>query len=316
VIGFLRLDPLHTLFMGQNQNLALPAFPWPWNDRAGHLSWLKLVAFCYCFVPATWLLVQALNGWLGSKPLTEAIHQSGDWATRFLLMSLAITPLRTVAQWPQLIVVRRMLGLAALAYVLLHVALYTALEAFDLRKVITEIFLRFYLTIGFVALLGLVALGLTSTDGMIRRLGSLRWNRLHNLVYAIAILVLVHFALQSKLDVSQPMLMTGFFLWLMGYRALRRTRSAVGFLPLFLLSLTAAVGTALVEAGWYATMTGVMADRVLWANLAFEYSIRPAWWVLLAGLAMVAVHTIRHDAGRGRATRQRLDTAAPNPTSP
>ncbi len=296
-----------------------PAFDLPWNDRAGHLSWLKLAVFCYCFVPAIWLLVQALNGWLGSKPLTEAIHQSGDWAVRFLLMSLAITPLRTVAQWPQLIVVRRMLGLTALAYVLLHVTLYTALEAFDLRKVITEIALRFYLTIGFVALLGLMVLGLTSTDGMIRRLGTVRWNRLHTTVYAIAVLALVHFALQSKLDVSQPMLMAGFFLWLMGYRLLRRYRGGAGFGALLGLSIIVAISTALLEAAWYATMTGVMADRVLLANLAFEYSIRPAWWVLVAGLAMVVLHLLRRKAntrrGRDRTQRQPLDPVASSPTS-
>ncbi|MGL4635618.1 MAG: sulfite oxidase heme-binding subunit YedZ [Beijerinckiaceae bacterium] len=289
----------------------------PWKDRAGRLSWLKLAVFTACFGPALWLVLQAFNGWLGSKPLTEAIHQSGDWAVRFLLISLAITPLRTLAGWPQLIVLRRMLGLASLAYVLLHVVLYTALEAFDLGKVVSEIVLRIYLTIGFVALLGLLALGLTSTDGMIRRLGVVSWNRLHSIVYAIAILSLVHFALQRKLDVSQPMLMAGFFLWLMGYRALRNYGLDARTLALMALAVGVAIGTALIEAAWYATMTGAMAERVLLANLNFEYTIRPAWWVFAAGLAMVGLHLARRRAstGRGRNRASPLDPAVSSATS-
>jgi methionine sulfoxide reductase heme-binding subunit len=288
----------------------------PWTTRTGELSLLKLAVFIYTLVPMTWLIVQAANGWLGSKPLTEAIHQSGDWAVRFLLMSLAITPLRFVGNWPKLILVRRMLGLTALAYTLLHLSLYIALEAFDLGKVASEIIMRTYLTIGFTALLGLIALGVTSTDGMIRRLGALRWNRLHSIVYGLAVLALVHFAMQKKLDISEPALMAGFFLWLMGFRLLRKREWPTGPLTLAGLALAAWLLTIAVEAGWYATMTGVNAQRILWANLDFEYVIRPAWWVLAAGLAMAALALIRNRAAPKRNRRASPETLAQTASSP
>jgi methionine sulfoxide reductase heme-binding subunit len=288
----------------------------PWNTRTGELSWLKAAVFIYTLVPLTWLIVQAANGWLGSKPLTEAIHQSGNWAVRFLLMSLAITPLRFIGNWPKLILVRRMLGLTALGYTLLHVTLYVALEAFDLGKVASEIVLRTYLTIGFAALLGLVALGVTSTDGMIRRMGALRWNRLHSIVYALAVLALVHFAMQKKLDISEPALMAGLFIWLMGFRLLRKREWSTGPLSLAGLAVAAWLLTVIVEAGWYAIMTGVNAQRILWANLDFEYVIRPAWWVLAAGLAVAVLALIRSSAAPKRNRRASQETLVSRTSSP
>jgi sulfoxide reductase heme-binding subunit YedZ len=268
----------------------------PWTTRSGALSPLKLITFAALWLPAAWLAVQASAGWLGSKPLTEAIHQSGDWAVRFLLISLAVTPLRSLGSWPDLILVRRMLGLAALAYTALHVTLYVAIEAFDLGKVVSEIALRIYLTIGFVALLGLAVLGATSTDGMIRRLGAVRWNRLHSIVYAIAVLALVHFALQRKIDITEVTLMTGFFLWLMGYRLMKRSGLHKSVTALLALGILTGVLTAFAEFAWYALMTGIPAGRVLAANLDFTYTIRPAWWVLSAGLGMAGLAFLRSRA--------------------
>lgn len=282
----------------------------PWNDRAGRLSPLKLAVLIGLLAPAAWIAAQAAFGWLGSKPLTEANHQSGDWAVRFLLLSLAVTPLRAIADWPKLIAVRRQIGLAALFYTLLHVMLYVALEAFDLAKVAREIALRFYLTIGFAALLGLVALGVTSTDAMIRRMGALRWSRLHAIVYGLAVLALVHFALQKKIDVSEPAMMAGFFVWLMGFRWLRRRDISVGAINLVGLAIMAALATVALEAGWYAAMTGVPWDRVLLANLDFTFSIRPAWWVLAAGLAVATLGLFRTGIG-GRPQRSREPRLAP-----
>lgn len=290
--------------------LAFPGLACPWNDRAGRLSWLKLAVFCAAFAPALWLAVQSAADMLGAKPVTEALHQAGDWAVRFLLLSLAVTPLRHLAQWPQLIMVRRMLGLTVLAYALLHLGLYVVQQSWDLWKVTSEIVLRFYLTIGFVALAGLIVLGLTSTDGMIRRLGAQNWNRLHRSVYALALLSLIHFFLQSKLDVTQPVLMAGFFFWLMGFRLLRRFRRDAGVLPLVLLAAFSAFATALAEAGWYAAMTGAPALRILAANLDVEVAIRPALWVLAAGvaMAMLAVARRKSSVGQGR-SKQGLDQA-------
>ncbi|MFN3853894.1 MAG: sulfite oxidase heme-binding subunit YedZ [Phreatobacter sp.] len=276
----------------------------PWNDRAGTLSWLKLTVFVGVLAPGLWLAAQAATGTLGSKPITAAIHQSGDWAVRFLLLGLLVTPLRHVADWPRLILVRRMIGIAALAYALLHLVFYVVEQAFDLARVASEIVLRVYLTIGFFALLGLVALGATSTDGMIRRLGGARWNRLHSLVYPITALAILHFFLQTRLDVSEPVLMLGFFLWLMGFRLMRRLAVPVAPLPLVGLGLAAALLAALGEAGWYAARTGVDASRVLAANLDPAFGIRPALWILAAGLVLAALNGGRRRVGRGARPRR------------
>ena len=293
------------------------AVMYPWNDRAGRFSGLKAAVLFACMVPMTLLAAKALGGMLGSKPLTYAIHDSGDWAVRFLLISLLVTPLRTIANWPKLIIVRRMLGLTALAYVLVHLALYVAEQRYDLIKVASEIILRFYLTIGFVALLGLVVLGITSTDSMVKRLGSTRWNRLHSTVYALAVLALAHFFIQSKLDVTQAVLMSGFFIWLMAYRALRKRGLAVTALSLTAIAAGAALLTALLEAAWYAGMTGVAASRVLEANLDFSFTIRPAWWVLAAGIAMVALHAVRgvNTVQRGRVRERGNQPLAQEPVT-
>jgi sulfoxide reductase heme-binding subunit YedZ len=265
----------------------------PWTDRAGRLSGLKLAVFCACVAPMLWLLALLATGYAGSKALTYAIHDSGDWAVRLLLLTLLVTPLRTLANWPRLILVRRMLGLAALFYAAAHLLFYVAEQAYDVPKVIGEIIRRFYLNIGIVALAGLAVLGATSTDGMIRRLGSAAWNRLHLLVYPLTLLALWHFALQRKLEVTEPVLMTGFFLWLMGWRLLRRLGVPHGLPALSGLAVSAALLTALVEAAWYAAMTGVMASRVLAANLDWTFEIRPAWWVLAAAAVLALVHVLR-----------------------
>lgn len=265
----------------------------PWNDRAGRFAPLKAAVLVLVALPALHLLYRAIAGTLGPRPLTEAIHVLGDWTIYLLLVTLAVTPARRLLDWPKLIQVRRILGLAALAYILVHFALYVVDSRLDLAFVATEIVKRVYLLIGFVALLGLVVLGLTSTDGMIKRLGAIRWNRLHRLIYAITALGILHYYMQSKLDVSQPVLMTGFFIWLMGYRLLAARGIKDGLVPLALLSVAAALLTAGAEAAWYGLATGVGALRPLQANLDFGFSIRPAWWVLAAGLAVTILAEIR-----------------------
>ncbi len=234
--------------------------PLPWLDRAGRLSGLKLAVFLLCLAPGLWLAARWLTIGLGAKPLTFAIHDTGDWAVRFLLLSLLVTPLRTLANWPKLIAVRRMVGVTALAYVLVHLGLYIAEQGYDLIKVASEIALRFYLTIGFIALLGLAALGVTSTDAMIRRLGSARWNRLHALTYTLTALALVHFFLQRRLDVSEPVIMAGLFAWLMGYRLLARRKLAESLPALMALAL--------------ATWLGALAAGVVMAALHIVTSTR------------------------------------------
>jgi sulfoxide reductase heme-binding subunit YedZ len=165
-------------------------------------------------------------------------------------------------------------------------------QNFALDRVATAIVLRIYLTIGFIALLGLSVMGITSTDGWIKRLGK-KWNTLHRIVYGIAVLALLHHFLQAKLDVDTPVLMTGFFLWLMAYRVLRRFVNAPGAIWLTVLAVISALGTAAIEIAWYGLATGISPSRVFAANFDFSYTIRPAWWVLAAGLAVVVLHLAR-----------------------
>ena len=184
-----------------------------------------------------------------------------------------MTPARRLFDWSKLIQVRRILGLPPSPTTLLHF-IYIVDSRLDLGFVAREIVLRIYLTIGFAALLGLLILGLTSTDGMIKRLGAVRWNRLHRIIYVITPLAILHYYLQSKVDVTQPVLMSGFFFWLMGYRIMAARGIKEGLVPLLLLAVAAALLTVAVEAAWYGSV-GIGARRVLRQSRLPSRSGRP-----------------------------------------
>lgn len=228
---------------------------------------------------------------LGARPLIQVIHFVGDWAIRLLLLSLAVTPARRLFNAPKLLLTRRTLGLGAAALIGVHLAVYLV-DVGSLVTAASEIALRIYLTIGFVAVLAFAALSATSWDGAIRRLGAARWNRLHQLVYPATALALLHFFMQQKLDVTQPVLMTGLFVWLMGWRVLQAYGRGTGFLNLLALAAVSGILTALIEAGWYAAATGIDPVRVLQANLSFAYAISPSWWVAGAGLGVAVLSDI------------------------
>jgi len=270
----------------------------PWLDRQGRLSGLRALAFALLLIPALILAYEAWTGQLGSKPWTRAVHDTGTWSIRILLVTLAVSPLRRILDWGKLIGIRRMLGLGAMSYALAHLLLYCIDLAFDWGLILSEIVKRFYLTVGIVAVLGLAALGATSTDGMIRRLGAKTWQRLHNLVYLITALGLLHFALQSKIDVSQPALLNGLFALLLLYRLMNRWKLPITAASLVAAALATGLATALAETAWYATTTGVSAWMVFQANwdvLTYQdlQFLRPGHWVALAGLAVALAHAVR-----------------------
>lgn len=283
----------------------------PWTNRAGDFSPLKTATLIGLCLPAAWLAWRWSNGTLGPRPITEAIHQTGLWAIRFLLLSLAVTPMRRIFQFNSLIMVRRMVGLSALFYALAHLVLYALDQKWALGTIVSEIALRFYLTIGFVALLGLAALGSTSTDAAIKRLGR-NWTRLHRIVYAIGILASLHFFMQTKADVYEATLMAGLFLLLMGYR-LAQWRKFPLQSPGVLTGVgaLAAISTAAIEYAWYALATAIPPGRVLAAHLHFSYSIRPAWWVLVVGLGVALAAAALPLLGRPEAPQRGAHRAQP-----
>jgi sulfoxide reductase heme-binding subunit YedZ len=185
---------------------------------------------------------------------------------------------------------RRMIGVAAASYAGIHLMLYVIDQKFDLIKVVTEIALRFYLTIGFVTFLGLLALAITSTDSWTKRLGR-RWKSLHKLAYPLAVLALFHYFLQSKADVSAAVFVAGLFLWEMVWRLTSRA-SRLHWWPLPLIALGASIATAAVEALWYGLATRIDPTRVLDANLDLNYGPRPAVWILICGLALSALAAV------------------------
>jgi sulfoxide reductase heme-binding subunit YedZ len=280
------------------------------RERSGRWSSVKIVAFVASILPALWLAWQAWAGELGPRPVTEAIHQSGDWALRLLLVTLAITPAQRILHYPRIALARRTFGVAAACYAFLHLLLYVLDQKFDLFKVASEIVLRFYLAIGAVALAGLIALGVTSTDRAISRLGSQRWNALHSAVYVIAMLGTLHFFIQSKLEIYEPVVMAGLLLWLLAYRLLYRRNAAVPPLHLMLLTVATALATALGEAAIYMAKGGFAAWRILPAHFDLDLEIRPAWWVLAAGLVAVALGWRRWKPARQRAKARTTSASA------
>ncbi|MBV9782695.1 MAG: sulfoxide reductase heme-binding subunit YedZ [Acidisphaera sp.] len=270
-----------------------------WRDRSGRFSLFKTMVLAACLAPGLWLAGNAIARTLGARPVTELIHGTGLWTVRLLLIALAVSPARTLLRWPRLATVRRMIGVFAACYAASHFTLYIVDENFRLLTVASEIVHRFYLTIGFVTLLGLVILASTSTDRLVAVLGA-NWKRLHRVIYLLGVLALVHFFMQSKSDVTQAVLMAGLFAWLMLVRTLPTRLEANPFV-LLLLAPAAAAATAGIEALWYALMTHLNWHRVLAANLVldFDLGLRPSAWVGLIALAVAVVTWARKKKGEG-----------------
>ncbi len=259
------------------------------------------MALAGIIAPGLWIGGHGLNGTLGAKPLEVALHETGLWAVRLLLVTLAITPLRLITGWGKLMQLRRMLGVAALAYTLIHLFLYVVQQRYDLVVVVLEIIKRFYLTIGFVALVAMVALGVTSTDGSIRRMGAESWNRLHRLIYPLTVLAIFHAFLQAKINVSEEVVQIGVFVVLMAVRMLHR-RLWLNAWTLLALALFAVPITAVLEALWYGLATGVPWRRVLDANLMPALAPRPAVVVgaIALALPLLAIFRARPSAAGTR----------------
>jgi methionine sulfoxide reductase heme-binding subunit len=155
---------------------------WPWRGRNRRFSWLKASTVAATFMPAIWLLHQIATEQFGRVPLGGITYWSGLWALAFLMLALAITPTAAILHWSQLIVVRRMVGVTALIYTIAHIIIYFALRFWNFAAIAHEMATRVSLVLATVATIGLVALGATSFDLAIRRMGARGWQQLHNII--------------------------------------------------------------------------------------------------------------------------------------
>jgi methionine sulfoxide reductase heme-binding subunit len=185
------------------------------------LRLLKPVVFLLCLVPLLLLIRGGFTGGWGPEPVDFVTDRTGNWAIRFLLLSLAMRPLRQLTHWHLPIRFRRMLGLFAFFYASLHLLIFLGLKnAFDWGELREDILDRPFVTLGFTAWLIMLSLALTSTRGWIRRLGGNRWQRLHSLVYVAIMAGTAHFLWARKLIETAPVVYTSAAVLLLGYRVM------------------------------------------------------------------------------------------------
>ena len=206
-------------------------------NRERRIAAIKAGLFAAALAPFTALVVTGATGGLGANPVEAITHTTGEWTLRLLLATLAITPLRHVTGWVSLTRLRRMVGLFAFFYLVLHFATYAVLDAsLDLAYVVEDVADRLYITVGFAAFVMLVPLAATSTNAMVRRLGPLRWRRLHRLVYAAGVCGVLHHLWLVKADLREPLIYAGILTVLLAARLpvvvqwmqARRSKSAGG----------------------------------------------------------------------------------------
>ena len=169
--------------------------------------WTKLPLWMLGLAPLTWMVLGAFGLWgvsLGANPVEKLLDEAGLWSLRILLLTLAVTPLRILTGKTWLLGYRRLLGLFAFFYLVLHLTIYLVLDrTLDLGLIVEDVVERPFITLGVLAFLAMVPLAVTSTRGWMRRLGK-RWQKLHRLVYLIAILGVWHYYWQVKLDTAEP----------------------------------------------------------------------------------------------------------------
>ena len=186
----------------------------------------KAPVFLFCLAPVAWLSWAAVHGLLGANPISEITKETGTWTLRFVVLTLVITPVRKLTGWNVLVRYRRMLGLFAFFYGTLHLTTYVWLDQFfDIASITKDVLKRPFITVGFAAFLLMVPLALTSTTGWIRRLGGKRWGALHRLVYATAVLGVVHYWWLVKADISRPLAYGAIVATLLAARLVLRSKA-------------------------------------------------------------------------------------------
>jgi sulfoxide reductase heme-binding subunit YedZ len=261
---------------------------WPWQDRNRGFSWLKASAFALVVLPAIRFAYQFATGDYGMLPIAfgNMTYWSGVWATVILLMALAVTPALAISRWRALVDVRRMIGVTALVYTIVHIVFYFALRSWNFASIANETLTRLTLVVATLSTIGLIVLGATSLDAAIARLGAKNWQRLHNTNYVISGLAILHVML-ARGTYPEQYLLSGIFFWLMAWRALARYGQGADARALAMLAVTSCLFTALLEAGFLWGRRGYEPSWTLGNNFnpaMLEIGIPAAWQVLAFGL--------------------------------
>ena len=195
-----------------------------WTTR---IKRIKPIVFVLCGIPAGLLVFDIFTGNISADPIEDLTRVTGVWGLRLILLTLAITPLRQITGINQLILLRRMLGVYAFFYIVLHFLTWFVVDNFfDFQRIIEDIIERYYILFGSLAFLMMIPLAITSTNGMVRRLGGKRWTKLHKLVYILSILGVLHFYLQVKADITEPVIYAVILAVLLGYRVWKSRQPA------------------------------------------------------------------------------------------
>ncbi|HLH41349.1 MAG TPA: protein-methionine-sulfoxide reductase heme-binding subunit MsrQ [Bryobacteraceae bacterium] len=198
-------------------------------------KWTKVVLFLLSLVPLAYLVQRGFERRLTANPIEYITHFTGDWTLRFLMITLAVTPLRNLLHRPPITRFRRMMGLYAYFYGGLHFLVWSVLDKqLDPHVMWEDIQKRWYITVGMAALLAMTPLAVTSTAGWVRRLGYRRWQKLHRIVYGCAALGVIHYYLLVKSDIREPLLYAAILAILLGYRvgvAARKKKPALRRAP-------------------------------------------------------------------------------------
>ncbi len=201
---------------------------------AKYMPWLKAALFVAALAPLARLIFFGVSDRLGANPIEFITRSTGTWTLVFLLVTLTVTPLRKLSGWNSLIKLRRMFGLFAFFYACLHFTTYIWLDQFfDLASIYKDVIKRPFITVSFPSFLLMIPLALTSTNAMVRRLGGKRWQRLHRLVYVIAIGGVIHYWWLVKKDITDPAIYAFILVLLLAYRVLVavRKRQAIDVAP-------------------------------------------------------------------------------------
>jgi sulfoxide reductase heme-binding subunit YedZ len=181
-----------------------------------------------CFAPLLWLAWRGYTNDLGANPIDKLIRELGVWGLRLLIVGLAITPAAKLLRQPRLIRFRRTIGLFAFAYVLLHLTNYVVTDQwFDWAAIGKDILKRPFITVGMAAFVLLVPLAVTSTNWALRKLGPVRWRKLHRLTYVIVPLGVIHYLMLVKADQKPPLIYGAIVALLLGWRMWEATRKRI-----------------------------------------------------------------------------------------